>query len=46
MSKKIKELEQQIQKEIYRIQMLDYLTPNTNNELHRMQKQLKELKSK
>jgi hypothetical protein len=46
MDKKIKELEQQIQKEIYRIQMLDYPTPNTNNELHKMQKQLKELKSK
>ena len=46
MDKKIKELEQQIQKEIYKIQMLDYPTPNTNNELHKMQKQLKELKSK
>jgi hypothetical protein len=42
----IKELEQKIQNEIWRIQMIDYPTPNTNNELYKMQKELKELKSK
>lgn len=42
----IKELEQKIQEEIWRIQMIDYPTPNTNNELHKMQKELKKLKSK
>lgn len=46
MKDKIKELEQKIQQEIYRIQMIDYPTANTNNELHKMQKELKELKSK
>ena len=46
MKKQIKELEQRIQQEIYRLQMIDYPTPNTNNELHKMQKELKELKSK
>lgn len=39
---RIKELEQKIQKEIWRIQMIDYPTPNTKNELHKMQKELKE----
>ena len=43
---RIKELEQNIQKEIWRIQMIDYPTPNTNDELHKMQKELKELKAK
>jgi hypothetical protein len=46
MKKQIKELEQRIQQEIYRLQMIDYPTPNTNNELHKMQKELKELKNK
>ena len=46
MKKQIKELEQRIQQEIYRLQMIDYPTPNTNNELHKMQKELKDLKSK
>ena len=43
---RIKELEQNIQKEIWQIQMIDYPTPNTNDELHKMQKELKELKAK
>ena len=43
---RIKELEQNIQKEIWRIQMIDYPTPNTNDELHKMQKELKELNTK
>ena len=46
MKNRIKELEKNIQEEIWRIQMIDYPTPNTNNELHKMQKELKELKSK
>ena len=46
MKNRIKELEQKIQEEIWRIQMIDYPTPNTNNELHKMQKELKELKGK
>ncbi|MFT5250610.1 MAG: hypothetical protein ACI93P_002352 [bacterium] len=46
MKEQIKELKQKIQQEIYRIQMIDYPTPNTNNDLHKMQKELKELKSK
>jgi len=41
---KIKELEQKIQKEIWRIQMIDYPTPSTNDELYKMQKELKNLK--
>ena len=40
--KEIKELEQKIQEEIWRIQMIDYPTPNTNNELHKMQKEHKD----
>lgn len=32
--------------EIDNVSMSDYPTPNTNNELHKMQKELKELKSK
>jgi len=43
MKNRIKELEQKIQDEIWRIQMIDYPTPNTNNELHKMQKELKDL---
>jgi hypothetical protein len=46
MKNRIKELEQKIQKEIFRIQMIDYPTTNTNDELHKMQKELKELKAK
>ncbi|WP_372937543.1 helix-turn-helix transcriptional regulator [Seonamhaeicola sp.] len=42
---KIKELENKIQEEIYRIQMIDYPTSNTNDNLHKMQKELKELKN-
>ena len=46
MEDKIKELEQKIQEENWRIQMIDYPTPNTNDELRRMLKELKKLKSK
>lgn len=46
MKEQIKKLEQEIQQEIYRIQMIDYPTPNTDNDLHKMQKELKRLKSK
>lgn len=46
MNNKIKELEQKIQEEIWRIQMVDYPTPTTNDELHKMQKELKQLKDK
>jgi hypothetical protein len=46
MKGQIKELEQKIQQEIYRLQMIDYPTPNTNNDLHKMQKELKKLKAK
>ena len=45
MKDKIKELEQKIQEEIWRIQMIDYPTPNTNDELHKMHNELKRLKS-
>ena len=44
MEEEIKELEERIQKEIWRIQMIDYPTPNTNKELHRMQKELCSIK--
>ena len=43
---KIKELEQEIQDEIWRIQMIDYPTPNLYDELHKMQEELKVLKAK
>ena len=46
MKNRIKELEKKIQEEIWGIQMIDYPTPNTNDELHKMQKELKELKTK
>ncbi len=42
---KIKELEEKIQKEIWRLQMLDYPSPTSNDYLHKMQKELKALKS-
>ena len=40
---KAKELEDKIQKEIWGLQMLDYVTPSTTDDLDRMQKELKEL---
>jgi hypothetical protein len=43
MEEKIKQLEERIQKEVWRIQMIDYPTPSTNKELHRMQKELENL---
>ena len=46
MKNRIKELEQKIQKEIWRRQLLDYETLSTDDELHKMQKELKELKRK
>jgi len=42
---KIKELEEKIQKEIWRLQMLDYPSPTSHDYLHKMQKELKSLKS-
>jgi hypothetical protein len=41
----MKELEEKIQKEIWRLQMLDYPSPNAHDYLHQMQKELKVLKS-
>ena len=46
MKNRIKELEQKIQKEIWRRQLLDYETLSMDDELHKMQKELKKLKSK
>ena len=46
MKDKIKKLEERIQKEIWRRQMMDYETLSTSSELHKMQKELKELKTK
>ncbi len=43
MKEQIKELEQKIQKEIWRRQLLDYETLSTDDELHKMQKELKKL---
>jgi hypothetical protein len=43
---KVKYLEDEIQKEIWGLQMLDYVTPSTTDDLDRMQKELKELKGK
>ena len=43
---KAKKLEDKIQQEIWRIQMLDYVTPSTTEDLDRMRKELKELKDK
>ena len=45
MKEQIKELEQKIQKEIYRIQMIDYPSPNTHDELYKMRYELKKLKN-
>jgi ribosomal protein L37AE/L43A len=46
MKKEIKELEQEIQKEIWRLQMCDYVKEGAYTTLHQMQKELKELNSK
>ncbi len=46
MKNRIKELEQEIQKEIWRLQMFDYITEDSYIALHQMQKKLKYLKSK
>ena len=46
MKKEIKELEQEIQKEIWRLQMCDYVTKDSYTTLHQMQKELKKLISK
>ena len=43
---KVKYLEAKIQQEIWGLQMLDYVTPSTTDNLDRMQKELKELKNK
>ena len=43
MKNRIKELKQEIQEEIWRIQMIDYPTPNIYDELHKMQEELKGL---
>jgi len=42
MKNKIKELEQEIQKEIWRLQMLDYITEDSYITSHQMQKELYE----
>ena len=44
MKNKIKELEQEIQKEIWRLQMCDYLTENSYINLEQMKKELKDIK--
>ena len=41
---KAKELEDKIQQEIWRIQMMDYATPITTDNLDRMRKEYKILK--
>ena len=41
----IKELEEKIQKEIWRLQMLDYPSPTSHDNLHKMQEELTALKS-
>ena len=41
----MKELEERIQKEIWRLQMLDYPPSTSHDYLHKMQKELKELKA-
>jgi hypothetical protein len=43
MKNRIKELEQEIQKEIWRLQMLDYITEDSYITLHQVQKELKDL---
>tara|TARA_B110000116_G_C16203461_1_gene301913 strand:+ start:35 stop:208 length:174 start_codon:yes stop_codon:yes gene_type:complete len=39
-----KELEDKIQQEIWALQMLDYVTPSTTDNLNRMRKELIEVK--
>ena len=46
MKNRIKELEQKIQQEIWRIQLIDYPTPSTTDKLHKMQEELLKLKWK
>ena len=46
MKNRIKELEQEKQKEIWRLQMLDYITEDSYITLHQIQKELKDLKNK
>ena len=41
----MKELEEKIQKEIWRLQMCDYPSPTAYDNLHEMQKELKALKT-
>ena len=41
----MKELEEKIQKEIWRLQMIDYPSPASHDYLDKMQKKLRELKS-
>lgn len=41
----MKELEEKIQKEIWRLQMLDYPSSTAYDYLHKMQKELKALKT-
>ena len=45
MKEQIKKLEEKIQKEIWRLQMLDYQSPTSYDYLYKMQKELKALKS-
>ena len=45
MKDRIKKLEEKIQKEIYRLQMLDYPSPNSRDNLSKMQEQLNDLKT-
>jgi len=40
----MKRLEKSIQKEIWRLQMMDYPSPTAYNNLHKMQKELETLK--
>ena len=46
MKNRIKELKQEEQKEIWRLQMLDYITEDSCITLHQIQKELKDLKNK
>ena len=45
-TERIKKLENKIQKEIWRLQMLYYATPSVTDNLAIMQKELKELKNR
>ena len=46
MDDKIKKLENKIQQEIWRLQMLDYPSKSSEDNLHKMQYELKKLKGK